>query len=811
MRHERHCLQTNLPATAEVVGNLSRQFVAKRLLPSTGSLYARGDTLWTSLLATCLWGMLSAPTCRFFRQSPPPTAAPPGAHNLWMEGAGLCPAALTAAAMLRHTHRLPACSLRAVFKEEIYNTSQCCVVHLSKRCPRSSERRRYILEVELEQGFRSDLEYVHYTQDGVSGQQHVGTCSPISAREPTSPARSLTNRRTYAHYQNNRQPRRRTHRRHGVAVSVIRTSDVCSLAVAPTFDSAGFAVPCKSAIGAEWSRACLTNSDPIAYVTSVYTRLKSILSWNEPWNMDGMQGRRKRETKEKTDRLAASAGTISTRENPGTNPAGNRTHYTTASPLMLGGDVLEESPDWNRVGYSRTPVLGKVRILSYEGAQVWCAKKRTHLLCEVVALPPTAIGRRVTPSIGCIQLQTITIASSGSFTEYLLGRLCILVYCAGLEETRHADDCARRDVLQPRQARVPPPPPPATLSKHSTHKPAHRARHRRTNKPARNEMRARLNFKYNLLFGDRADYRVVVEEEGKGGGRSACSTVRCVNGDRRTYKCLGHPLSFANPPATPSFSFITSGRVRNGWERAVGLTYLLTMTEKMLGFNNVFLDVALSPGPWVLPRSADVAQYAPLLDILPTMKPPTPVWTTYAEVKSDCGNADITRYLLPYLVLVRASISPGVRASIPAAIGAAMEDSYYTTAVRVLAFDIPRWVRSVCFINSFQVVVTGAPYALKLQCEKWHDGCRTGRYNGKYGRPCTSSYEICPRAVTAGRRDGGPGRGSRACPPPSPKHGPNGTTLSSSGLTWRDPQPAVISVPSPDPGQVQADGFAYFL
>ncbi|KAJ8886375.1 hypothetical protein PR048_012586 [Dryococelus australis] len=45
---------------------------------------------------------------------------------------------------------------------------------------------------------------------------------------------------------------------------------------------------------------------------------------------------------------------------------------------MLGGDVLEESPYWNQAAI--LPVLGKVRIFSYEGAQVWSAKKRTHLL-----------------------------------------------------------------------------------------------------------------------------------------------------------------------------------------------------------------------------------------------------------------------------------------------------------------------------------------------------------------------------------------------------------------------------------------------
>ncbi|KAJ8872411.1 hypothetical protein PR048_026015 [Dryococelus australis] len=40
----------------------------------------------------------------------------------------------------------------------------------------------------------------------------------------------------------------------------------------------------------------------------------------------------------------------------------------------------------------------------------------------------------------------------------------------------------------------------------------------------------------------------------------------------------------------------------------------------------------------------------------------------------------------PYLVLVQASTSPGARTGLPAAILAAMEDSFYTAAVRVLAF-----------------------------------------------------------------------------------------------------------------------------
>ncbi|KAJ8874805.1 hypothetical protein PR048_022694 [Dryococelus australis] len=53
--------------------------------------------------------------------------------------------------------------------------------------------------------------------------------------------------------------------------------------------------------------------------------------------------------------------------------------------LMLGGDVLEESNYWNQAAI--LPVLGKVRILSYEGAQVWSAKKRTHLLIVPLYIP----------------------------------------------------------------------------------------------------------------------------------------------------------------------------------------------------------------------------------------------------------------------------------------------------------------------------------------------------------------------------------------------------------------------------------------
>ncbi|KAJ8871620.1 hypothetical protein PR048_027947 [Dryococelus australis] len=65
--------------------------------------------------------------------------------------------------------------------------------------------------------------------------------------------------------------------------SYSRTSDVCSLAVAPVLPhiwhyGIRFFFPCKSAIGAESSRACLINSNPIAKLTSVYTRLKSVLT-----------------------------------------------------------------------------------------------------------------------------------------------------------------------------------------------------------------------------------------------------------------------------------------------------------------------------------------------------------------------------------------------------------------------------------------------------------------------------------------------------------------------------------------------------
>ncbi|KAJ8894643.1 hypothetical protein PR048_007307 [Dryococelus australis] len=86
----------------------------------------------------------------------------------------------------------------------------------------------------------------------------------------------------------------------------------------------------------------------------------------------------------------------------------------------------------------------------------------------------------------------------------------------------------------------------------------------------------------------------------------------------------------------------------------------------------------------------------------------------------------MTRYLLPYLVLVQASISPGVLAGIPAA----MEDSYYTTSIRVLAFG----TLGGFFINSFQVVATGAPYVLKLQCD-W-PGTRAGVEPPTKNRTC---------------------------------------------------------------------------
>ncbi|KAJ8885964.1 hypothetical protein PR048_012170 [Dryococelus australis] len=61
-----------------------------------------------------------------------------------------------------------------------------------------------------------------------------------------------------------------------------QTSGVCSLAVAPVLPHISqygirFLFPCKSAIGTESSRVCIINSHPIAKVTSVYTRLKSIL------------------------------------------------------------------------------------------------------------------------------------------------------------------------------------------------------------------------------------------------------------------------------------------------------------------------------------------------------------------------------------------------------------------------------------------------------------------------------------------------------------------------------------------------------
>ncbi|KAJ8885817.1 hypothetical protein PR048_012022 [Dryococelus australis] len=64
-----------------------------------------------------------------------------------------------------------------------------------------------------------------------------------------------------------------------------RSSDVCSLAVAPVLlhiwkYGIPFLFPCTSSIGAESSRVCLINSDPIAKVTSVFAHLKSILSWN---------------------------------------------------------------------------------------------------------------------------------------------------------------------------------------------------------------------------------------------------------------------------------------------------------------------------------------------------------------------------------------------------------------------------------------------------------------------------------------------------------------------------------------------------
>ncbi|KAJ8871797.1 hypothetical protein PR048_028137 [Dryococelus australis] len=75
---------------------------------------------------------------------------------------------------------------------------------------------------------------------------------------------------------------------------------------------------------------------------------------------------------------------------------------------------------------------------------------------------------------------------------------------------------------------------------------------------------------------------------------------------------------------------------------------------------------------------------------------------------------DVTRYLLPYLVLAQAPTSPGARAGTRAGMESATEN-------RTGAITKP---------------VTEAPG------EICHDGCRTGRHNGSYGRPCISFYEI---------------------------------------------------------------------
>ncbi|KAJ8898124.1 hypothetical protein PR048_003484 [Dryococelus australis] len=61
--------------------------------------------------------------------------------------------------------------------------------------------------------------------------------------------------------------------------------------------------------------------------------------------------------------------------------------------LMLGGDLLEESPYWNQAGNPQSWGF------SYEGAQVWPAKKRTHLLSE--SLDRRTDGRLTNETDGC--------------------------------------------------------------------------------------------------------------------------------------------------------------------------------------------------------------------------------------------------------------------------------------------------------------------------------------------------------------------------------------------------------------------------
>ncbi|KAJ8894828.1 hypothetical protein PR048_000135 [Dryococelus australis] len=72
-------------------------------------------------------------------------------------------------------------------------------------------------------------------------------------------------------------------------------------------------------------------------------------------------------------------------------------------------------------------------------------------------------------------------------------------------------------------------------------------------------------------------------------------------------------------------------------------------------------------------------------------------------------------YLQPYLVLIQVCTRPAARADIIVSIPAAMEDSHYTTAVRVLVFGTlggcsvqDGGVLFGFFINSFQVVATGS-------------------------------------------------------------------------------------------------------